>query len=906
MQFLWNKKEKSVEKRAILIKIVLPILLSLVVVGVALGLYFGLLADDNKNFVEEENKNPGNVEAEEWPEMSNAEIDALFTLVPVRDSDNVIIGYQVSRYIGENQYEVIIPDSYTNPENGQVLPVVSIGEDAFSHINDVKIVKMPDTITNIYDRAFYMCEKLEEIRLSNNLEDIGENTFSGCVLKSLFIPAKMTAWEANVCTSFMGNSNSLESIIVDENNPKYYSQDNCLIGKDSGVMVLGCANSKIPYGVRWLFYCFYKNSKIEYMEIPDTVTVIEGAFYWCDSLKEISIPDSVLGISTQAFLGCISLNKVTLGKGIAEITQECFLGANIKTIEFNCDVDFDYQTYLLSGSVNKVVFNEGVKYINAESFKACSNLRTIVVNNNSYYYDMNKITKQKYNCVIDGLNGNVVLGAIGSVLPTGAETAVIGEYAFAGRENIKTIAIPSNIRTIRSNAFLNSGLVTLTIPSSITTIEDNAFSGCRLLKEVINNSSLLIEKGQNTYGGVAANADIVKGIGESSEMIYVKTEDGLGEFIFFDNGENKYLLDFDGSSEMIILPESFPGGLGSYEIVDRAFYGNEYVREVYLNDNVTELGKEVFAECENLKIVEFGNTITDIPLRSFENCTGLLSITFSDSLKSIGNYAFYNCSSLEEVNFNFGLEKINSGAFQGCSKLMKIILPNTINFFGSAVFNGCVSVEEIRVEDVNGQEVQDESASLFSRYNCLLASLGSFRLIGCILTCKNSDIFAMQNSFSNYSFSYSSYCFFMIDDCPEEIILDNVFTLDNDVFFYNTSLKKLTIKGDFVGLSYEIIYNCPNLEEITWYGIDWINSYIGSTGTNLIGSSPDMGFYPKQWKMTVYDYDRANVLAALKIFNTSLSNNYKERLTVYIPRELLVGDNPIENNYDFNIEPIQD
>ena len=902
VKLLWNKRREEMERRAILIKIILPISLLLVVVGVALGLYFGLLADDKKKVIFEDKPNVENPESSEWPDMSNAEIDASFTLVPVRDTDNVIIGYQVSKYIGEDQYEVIIPDSYTNPENGQVLPVIAIGENAFSYSLDVRIVKMPDTITNIYEKAFYMCENLEEIRLSNNLEDIGEATFSGCVLKSLFIPAKMTALEANVCSSFMGNSNSLESIIVDKNNPKYYSQDNCLITKDGGVMVLGCANSKIPYGVTWLLACFYKNEKIEYIEIPETVTVIEEAFYWCDSLKEIKIPDSVLGIAAQSFLGCVSLEKVVLGKSVVEITPECFLDTNIKTVEFYCDVDFDSQTYLLSSSVNKVVFNEGVKNINAESFAKCSNLRTIVVSEtNSNYYSINKITKQNYNCVIDRVNGNVVLGAIGSVLPTGAETTVIGEYAFAGRENIKTIAIPSNIRTIRSNAFLSSGLVTLTIPSSITTIEDNAFSGCSLLKEIINNSSLLIEKGQTTYGSIAANADIVKGLGEVSDMVYVKTEDGLGEFIFFKYGDKKYLLDFDGTSEILILPESFPGELGSYEIVNRAFYGNEYVREIYLNDNVIKLGQEVFAECENLRTIELGNSIEQIDVRTFENCTSLLSVKFPDSLKTIGNYAFSGCISLEEVVFNYGLEEIGDYAFLDCG-LKQLILPETLLAFGQGAFFRCFSIEGIRVEDVNGQEVQDESARMFSRYNCLLSS---YVLRVLLLTCKNSDILAMQRSLSDTArLNFEMYSISLMDNCPEEIVLENAWIINTYAISFNLTLKKLAIYGDSLALSFGIIHNCPNLEEINWYGIDWINSFTNESGAHLISFSDDMGFFLKQWKMTVYDYDKANVLAALNIFNTRLSNEYKEKLTVYVPRTLLVGDNPIEDNYDFNLKPI--
>ena len=45
--------------------------------------------------------------------------------------------------------------------------------------------------------------------------------------------------------------------------------------------------------------------------IPSSVEVIsENAFYYCDSLEEITIPDSVTEIEPSAFWGCSNLRVV--------------------------------------------------------------------------------------------------------------------------------------------------------------------------------------------------------------------------------------------------------------------------------------------------------------------------------------------------------------------------------------------------------------------------------------------------------------------------------------------------------------------------------------------------------------------------------------------------------------------
>ncbi len=110
-------------------------------------------------------------------------------------------------------------------------------------------------------------------------------------------------------------------------------------------MIAGCKTSVIPS--------------------DGSVTSIgERAFYNCDSLTSITIPDSVTSIGDSAFYYCTSLTSVTIGDGVTRIRDRAF---------YYCR------------SLTSITIGEGVTSIGGSAFYACSSHTSVTIESNYAY-----------------------------------------------------------------------------------------------------------------------------------------------------------------------------------------------------------------------------------------------------------------------------------------------------------------------------------------------------------------------------------------------------------------------------------------------------------------------------------------------------------------------------------------
>ena len=96
-------------------------------------------------------------------------------------------GYIVKEYKGKSQTVVI-------PKMCDDLPVVGIGDNAFSECSNLKSIVIPDNVMSICKLAFNGCSSLESVMLPDSITSIGDAAFSWCLsLKSVTMPGSVTS-----------------------------------------------------------------------------------------------------------------------------------------------------------------------------------------------------------------------------------------------------------------------------------------------------------------------------------------------------------------------------------------------------------------------------------------------------------------------------------------------------------------------------------------------------------------------------------------------------------------------------------------------------------------------------------------------------------------------------------------
>ena len=117
-----------------------------------------------------------------WAQTSGETPDG-FEWSTTRDGSGIIIDY----YSG-TATAVRIPDRINN------LPVVRIGIGIFAALRaTLTSVVMPNTVTELAERAFENCYALTSVTISSSLTTIGYGTFMGCTaLTSITLPSRVT------------------------------------------------------------------------------------------------------------------------------------------------------------------------------------------------------------------------------------------------------------------------------------------------------------------------------------------------------------------------------------------------------------------------------------------------------------------------------------------------------------------------------------------------------------------------------------------------------------------------------------------------------------------------------------------------------------------------------------------
>ena len=407
----------------------------------------------------------------------------------------------------------------------------------------VSSIKLPASVETIGDGAFSGCVLLSSVDLNDGLKSIGDRVFSGCLfLEKMVIPASVK----QVNEMAFNNCPLLKKVVFEGDAPDLYSS----YDKDAPIIDIPYNVYYTVYckkgakGFTFPLWNGYKtvveggddpaknNGEFDYVVSNGNVTLIKytgnkkvvtvppeidgkkvtslgSAFKFNESIVSVAIPDTVTVINVGAFYGCNNLLAVSLPQNLKEIGGVAFSSCkSLKSITFPDSLQvIGSEAFVLCTSLTEVELPSSLKETQARIFSNCRGLKSATVPGG-----LKKIGEGLF--CFSGLEQVTVEEGI----------TEIGDSAFYG-SNLKSFVVPNTVKKIGKGAFGScESLKNITLNEGLTEIGDEAFYLCTSLSEIVVPQSVRLIN--DTVFNNCRNLKKVKFQGDApEEFIAKKTED---------------------------------------------------------------------------------------------------------------------------------------------------------------------------------------------------------------------------------------------------------------------------------------------------------------------------------------------------------------------------------------------
>ena len=201
-----------------------------------------------------------------------------------------------------------------------------LADSAFENIQTLRSVELPEGVEKIGAFAFYFCAELSEISLPSTVDEIGQQAFNGCNIKTLTLDPKNKDF---VIENGILYKSDLKTVVFC---PQQMSGEVIIFEKTEYIgdaAFWGCEKIEsiiLPQSLKAIGYgAFSECYKLNDVAFPNSLKYIgRYAFEYCRGLTRIVIPYSVEKLEDYAFSYCINLESVTVGLGVKEIKAWTF------------------------------------------------------------------------------------------------------------------------------------------------------------------------------------------------------------------------------------------------------------------------------------------------------------------------------------------------------------------------------------------------------------------------------------------------------------------------------------------------------------------------------------------------------------------------------------------------------
>ena len=479
--------------------------------------------------------------------------------------------------------------SETSFANAAANPL-SLAKHLYSGGKLVKRLTLPEGTTRVSAYAFYNCADLTGVTVPDSVTSIGEWAFYGCNnLKSMTLP-------------FVGSGRGVRG--------SYDAVFGYIFGSTTSSTDGTVQQSYSASGSRY----YYIPSTLTRVIITGETILPYGAFSNCASLVAVALPDTLTTMQDKAFANCVNMTAIVLPASVKSFSATIFDGISGFENVYYTGSKSDWSSISISGSSSVLGGNEdGIYY-------GCKVYGDFVIYEGSIaqaYFGPDLYVE--------------IPATVGGVTIT-----EIGDYAFYGNMEVRSISVPDSVTKIGSNAFNGcTELSNVKIGSKLTSIGQNGFRGCKVLTQITLPATL---KTVGTYAfyGCAALADVYYG-GSSNAWdamtIYSSNDPLLNATRHYGMVSDDIATAVGGAiigmgpqeSTTIAVP-GVVGGTTVRELAGYVFENNTDVEMVVIPDGFTKIGDYAFRDAENLRSVVIPASVTDIGKDIFDGCSEDLTV----------------------------------------------------------------------------------------------------------------------------------------------------------------------------------------------------------------------------------------------------------------------------------------
>lgn len=404
--------------------------------------------------------------------------------------------------------------------------------------------------------------------------------------------------------------------------------------------------------------------------IPGSVkTIRKASFYGCDSLRGVTLEEGILQIGDGAFGGCRTLESLVVPHSVETFDFSCVRESGLRSLVLHGGSEIMQEESASLSELEYLDLGDRVRALDGKFtyIKTLSHLRigkNLERLNQNYFSRRqngcvievdteNPVFVMKNGCLINTVNQTLVYGTENSVIPSDGSVQIIGESAFSHVSGIERIEIPASIHTIKQFAFTDSSFTELTIPGTVKTLEFRAFSGTAALKKVILEEGITKIPAEAFYWNKALTEISLPSTLRCVDMDAFGGCDALQPRTILDG--IWYLGNAENPNLVLWKAEGVKGAVtvaqGTKVIMDRVFWNNLFLTEIFFPDSLLQIGYGAFYGCSAMSRATDATRLEVIGGLAFHSCGNLKYFVIPDTVRYIGEGAFYRFDKRQNLYF---------------------------------------------------------------------------------------------------------------------------------------------------------------------------------------------------------------------------------------------------------------